>query len=106
MPPLLHDRYLMIDAHHARDLATGEVVPAGGLPERDGPVLPPLTVLTDVLAHGQDGRPRAVVVDLPAPGGWTEAARRVALEATRHGYVPVMAQIYPKLRLVMPEDLD
>jgi two-component system, NtrC family, response regulator AtoC len=106
MPPLLHDRYLMIDARHARDLATGDAVRIDELGERRTGRAPSSPELLELLDHGRDGDPRAVRIDLRSPGGWKGAVDRVATEAVDRGYVPIGVDIYARLFPVMPDEIS
>jgi DNA-binding NtrC family response regulator len=105
MPPLLHDRYLMIDAGDACDLATGQIVPIDRVDERPATRTLLLPALTEVLEHGRDGSPRAVVVDVRSSAGWTTAADQIGAEAAGRGYVPVAVDLYARLQLAIPDEL-
>ena len=105
MPPLLHDRFLMIDATHACDLASGDVVEIDRLDERRGAHDLPMPALLEVLDHGRDGQPRAVVADIRAALRWRAAADRIAEAAANRGYVPIDVGVYTRLRAVMPEEV-
>ena len=103
MPPLLHDRFLMLDAAHACDLATGEVVEIAGLEERRSTYDRSMPGLLEVLEHGRDGEPRAIVADIRAAVRWRTAADRIAGEAASRGYVPIEVGLYTRLRAVMQD---
>ena len=105
MPPLLLDRYLIINAEQVCDLATGDVVPIEGLTERADARTPPIATLTEVLDHGRDGQPRALIANMRALARWKDAADRVAAEAVARGYVPIAAELYARVRPMLAEDL-
>ncbi len=105
MPPLLLDRYLVINAEQACDLATGDVVRIDGLTERTDARLPPVAALTEVLDHGRDGQPRALTADMRALSRWKAAADRVAMDAVGRGYVPIAADLYARVLPTLAEDL-
>ena len=105
MPPLLLDRYLVINAEQACDLATGDVVRVDGLTERTDVRTPTVATLTEVLDHGRDGQPRALTADMRAHTRWKAAADCLATEAVGRGYVPIAADLYARVLPILLDDL-
>src|SRR4051812_13092089 len=105
MPPLLLDRYLVVNATHACDLATGNMVPTDGLMEPKMVCAPPAAALAEVLDHGHDGQPRALVAHMPGESDWKAAADRVAADAVHRGYVPIAAQLYARVLPIISEQI-
>jgi DNA-binding NtrC family response regulator len=105
MPPLLRDRYLMIDPTRACDLATGDVVSIDGLTEHRHRRQPSLPALLEVLDHGRDGEPRAIVASLNPRVRWKATVDRVAADAADRGYVPIDVAVYTRLRSAIQDDI-
>src|SRR3954463_4399226 len=105
MPPLLLERYLVVNPTHACDLATGDVVPIDGLMEPTIVRAPPAAALTEVLEHGHDGQPRALVAHMAAAPGWKAAADRVAADAVHRGYVPIAADLYARVLPIIGDQI-
>src|SRR3954471_1078757 len=105
MPPLLLERYLVVNATQACDLATGDMVPIDGLIEPTIVRTPPAAALTEVLEHGHDGQPRALVAHMAAASGWKAAADRVAADAVHRGYVPIAADLYARVLPIIGEQI-
>src|SRR4051794_9617401 len=105
MPPMLFDRYLVLSADDACDLATGAVVRIASL--ADQPVRRPAAVasLADVLDHGRDGAPRALTVTIPIGSGWNAAADRVAGDAVARGYIPIAVSLYTRVSALIGDEL-
>src|SRR4051812_3140888 len=105
MPPLLLERYLVVNPTHACDLATGDIVPIDGLMEPTIVRTPPAAALTEVLDHGHDGQPRALVAHMAAAAGGKAAADRVAADAVHRGYVPIAADLYARVLPIIGEQI-
>ena len=105
MPPVLLDRYLVINANQACDLATGNVVAIDGLSERREAHVPPPPALTEVLEHGRDGEPRALTADLGS-SAWRSVADRIATDAVDRGYVPIAVDLYRRMMLVISGEIS
>jgi DNA-binding NtrC family response regulator len=105
MPPLLHDRYLMINATDACDLATGAVASVEALVARreSSELTPP--ALLEMLDHGRDGSPRAVVADLASTTRLKVMVDRIAGAAVERGYVPIDVGLYARMRPVLEEEI-
>src|SRR5688500_946187 len=104
MARLLRDRYFEYAPDQAWDLATGEPVNVGVLPDEGPRRDPPFGPLVEVLDHGREGAPRWIVADIPTRG-WTTAVRGAADDARSRGFVPVAADLYLRLRTLAAEDL-
>ena len=102
---MLFDRYLVLSADDACDLATGAVVRIASL--ADQPVHRPAAVasLADVLDHGCDGAPRALTVTIPIGSGWNAAADRVAGDAVARGYIPIAVSLYTRVSALIGDEL-
>src|SRR5688572_21415496 len=105
MPPLLRDRYLMIDATRACDLATGDVVPIDELTAHRSARHRSPPALLEVLEHGRDGEPRAVVATLKPPARWKVMVDRIAADAVDRGYVPIDVGLYTRLGAAIQDDV-
>jgi DNA-binding NtrC family response regulator/tetratricopeptide (TPR) repeat protein len=104
MSRLLHDRYYAYGPEHAWDLATGDSVRVKDIADDANEPPAPATLL-EVLDHGRDGEPRWMVADARGTR-WFVAARRAAAAARARGYVPVAADVYPRLGEVLDADLQ
>ncbi len=105
MPPVLLDRYLVINAEQACDLATGQVVAIERLSPRDEEHIPSPPTLTEVLDHGRDGEPRAIVADL-RPSAAKSVAGRIATDAVARGYMPIAVDLYRRTMLTIGDDIS
>jgi len=105
MPPVLLDRYLVINAEQACDLATGQVVAIERLSPRDEEHIPSPPTLTEVLDHGRDGEPRAIVADL-RPSAAKSVAGRIATDAVARGYMPIAVDLYRRTMLLIGDDIS
>ena len=105
MSRLLHDRYYAYGAAHAWDLATGDSVRVDKITDEAGEPPAPASVI-EVLDHGRDGEPRALVADTTKGPRSSVVARRVAAAARARGYIPVAVDVYLRLREAIDEDLQ
>ena len=104
MQRLLHGRYVAYDEVHGCDLATGNEVRLGDLPQ-EAPEggFPPLV---EVLDGGCDGGPRWVVADVRNGAQAAAVARRAASDARVRGFVPVLVPLYLRFRDILAADFD
>src|SRR5688572_22159380 len=105
MARLLRDRYYEYAPDQAWDLATGECVAIDALSDEAPLREPSFAPLVEVLAHGREGIPRWIVAEVPSVRACSLAVRRAADDARSHGFVPVAADVYLRLRTLLDDDL-
>ncbi len=110
MVHLLHDRYYAYDANHCCDLASGDTLRIGDIPEdavqpRRGMDPPGLAPLMEVLDHGRDGDPRWVVSDTKSAAQAAAMSRRAAASGRGRGFVPILVPLYLRFRDALADDL-